>query len=102
MRVSKNIKNEDLKCTKCNLMNDYNGNHSYNCKNGKYNPSWRHDKINKKLCELIDGYTNNYQLEPRKMDVTEDRPDIVVHDTMKMDDNKYTKAYYDLMGNKYI
>ena len=95
--ISRNMKDEDLKCTKCDIINDYKGNHAYNCKNGTYNRTWRHDQINNELSKLIEEYTMNYKLEPRKMDDTEERPDIIINDQMKMIDDKYSKCYYDTM-----
>ena len=95
--ISRNIEGENLKCTKCDILNDYKGNHPYDCKSGRYNRTWRHDQINLELCKLIENYTMNYKLEPRKMDDNEERPDIIINDQMKMIDDKYSKCYYDTM-----
>ena len=96
--ISRNVKNEELKCIKCGMINDYKGNHAFNCISGKYNHTWWHDQINKEICKLLDEYTTNYKLEPRKLDNNnEQRPDIIVHDQMKMKDGKYYKCYYDTM-----
>ena len=76
--TSRNKKNEDIKCTKCGMINDNEGNHAFNCISGEYNHTWRHDQINKELCKLLENYTMNYKLEPRKLDNNEQRPDIIV------------------------
>ena len=76
---------------------DTKGKHALNCRSGK-GPTYRHDKVNEIIPNLIEERTMNYYLEPRRLDGNnEQRPDIIIHDEFKQKDSKYTTFYIDTM-----
>ena len=78
--VSPFMKPDLLKCSKCGTTMDCKGRHALVCKMSK-NPTYRHDTVNKFICELIQEETSNYHYEPTKLDETnKTRADIIVYD----------------------
>ena len=49
--ITRNENDDELKCTKCDSVNDYREDHAYLCKSGVYNHVWKHNQINKFICE---------------------------------------------------
>ena len=95
--IPKNIKDELLICSRCGDIMDIYGKHALICKGGK-GSTWRHNEINKFIVKLIGEITQNYYLEPNKLDDNNaNRPDIIMHDHVEYDQKKYAPVYLDTM-----
>ena len=71
------------------------GIHTELCKDGAYG-QYRHDGINKYVYDYINQFTDNIEWEPRNMDdLNRDRPDIIIHDKIKMQNGKFQQCYLD-------
>ena len=76
---------------------DIYGIHALICKGGK-GTTWRHNEMNKFIIKLIGDITQNYYLEPNKLDDDNaTRPDIIIHDHVEYDEKKYAPIFLDTM-----
>ena len=67
------------------------------CKSGK-GTTWRHDRMNEFIGELIGEITTNYKVEPVSLDNdNKQRPDIIIHDDIEYKKNKHSPVFIDTM-----
>ena len=95
--VPKNMNEKLLTCSRCGDKMDIYGIHALNCKSGK-GATWRHNEMNKFITKLIGEITQNYHLEPCKLQNENAlRPDIIIYDQIEYEPKKYAPIYIDTM-----